>query len=129
MRRQGWFFVTVVLSLGGYNQSTVENPSAAISNASGVYQFNLDEEPSGAIGVIELRESAKDGESVVVVGLSSEGFCRELDFWRQNSEGLSSSRFSATGGSSCDANRGDRVARNITAYIVARQSRGLRFAD
>jgi hypothetical protein len=32
------------------------------------HQFNLDEEPSGAIGVIELRENAQDGESVVVVG-------------------------------------------------------------
>ena len=66
--RQGWFCVAAALCLVGCNQSAVENPSATFSYASGGYQFHLDEEPSGAIGVIELRESAKDGESVVVVG-------------------------------------------------------------
>jgi hypothetical protein len=59
-------FALVFIGLVGCGHGVSDNLSAA-GNPAG-RQFKLDEEPSGAIGVIELREHVKDGESVVVVG-------------------------------------------------------------
>jgi hypothetical protein len=61
-------FVFAAIALVGCGRSDLDRMSADSTQNPPSHQFQLNEEPSGAIGVVELRESAKDGESVVVVG-------------------------------------------------------------
>ena len=61
-------FTVCVLASGCSSNSNTSDTVAATPAAIDGTKFLLAEEPDDAIGVIEARESAKDGESVVVVG-------------------------------------------------------------
>lgn len=59
----------VVTFFGGCNSGgDVAAPHAATKPIASAAAYLLPDEPDGAIGVIEARESAKDGEEIVVVG-------------------------------------------------------------
>lgn len=59
----------VLAALSGCGQATDNPVSASITPVSiDGSQFLLADEPEDAVGVIEARESAKDGEPVVIVG-------------------------------------------------------------
>lgn len=58
--------LTVLTGCGSSSNASM-SPATQASDIDGA-QFLLSEEPAGARGVIEARESAKDGEALVLVG-------------------------------------------------------------
>lgn len=68
MKRFLLAMMTVALISGCSTESDVATPSAATSPAVSSSAYLLADEPDGAIGVIEARESSKDGEEIIVVG-------------------------------------------------------------
>lgn len=59
-----------VFSLTGCGSTSTEESGAAAVTAASLdgSKYLLNEEPDGAVGVIAARESAKDGDPVVIVG-------------------------------------------------------------
>lgn len=59
-----------ILGLTGCSTSPSDESEATLATAASVdgSRYLLEEEPDGAVGVIEARESAQDGDSVVIVG-------------------------------------------------------------
>jgi hypothetical protein len=59
--------VAMISGCGGSSIASISPPETAPASIDGA-KYVLDEEPDGAVGVIAARESANDGEPIVVVG-------------------------------------------------------------
>lgn len=60
--------MTAAFLSGCSTEGDVTTPYTVTSPPVSSSEYLLEDEPDGAIGVIEARESAKDGEDIVVVG-------------------------------------------------------------